>query len=245
MKPLITSALPLLSLCFLAACSESSTTNTGAGKDVVNQNEVVSADGSNIDGSYAAEMWPVNYNLHFKNIGMAGVQRTGDTFEAMVNLKYAPRGVVLKPAIYTARRCPNINDDLNKDAYIDINEARRAIGKITIPFDGDLDSQMGGYRQFAASGADGKYAYHQTASFERMFSDLQGVDEDPSDELIKIPENDGLTFPGRIVLIQGVADSVPLPETVGTADGDSAHESLPVACGVLWKVKSLPAELTN
>lgn len=244
MKSLIKKTLPLLSLALIAACSDSSSSGSSTPSDsqpVVNQNEIIAADGSNINGMYAAEMWPVNYNLHLKSLGWAGVERENDNFEAKLNLKYAPRSVVLRPAIYTARRCPNINDDLNKDAYIDIVEARVAIGKITIPFDSDLDSQENG--SYAASGADGKFSYRQSASFDRLFNDLKAPDQDPMDQFIKIGPDEGLTFPGRIVIVQGLAETVPLPATVATADGMSPHQSIPVACGVLWKVNEMPAEL--
>jgi hypothetical protein len=250
MKALIKKTLPLLSLCLIAACSGSSGGGSSRQNEVaeettttsgINQNEVVTPDGANIDGLYAADLWPVNYNLHLKSVGAVGVSRTGDTFEAIVNMKYAPRSVVLKSATYTARRCPNLNDDLNKDAYIDINEARVAIGKITIPFDSDLDSQAGG--SFGVSGADGKYFYQKTASFERLFADLKLPDENPMDQYIKLGQEDGLTFPGRIVIVQGLADTVTLPETVGTADGESSHQTIPVACGVLWKVAEMPEGL--
>lgn len=240
----IKSSLPLLSACLLlAACSESKS-NLDSGNGVA-QNETVEADGSNINGIYAGEIWPVNYNLHFRRLGMLGVKREGDNFEAMINMKYAPKGTTLRPAIYTARRCPTIKDDLNKDAYIDILEARLAIGKITIPFDGDLDSQMGGRGSYSSSDVTGKFTYHRTASFDRMFADLKTPDNDPSDQIVKLGEEEGITFPGRIVIIHGLDKDIKLPESVATTDGESAHESLPVACAVLWKVKDMPEELKN
>lgn len=239
-------ALPLLSLCLLVtACSESPSSKSNLGPNGVAQNETIQSDGSNINGIYAGEVWPVNYNLHFKNIGMVGVSRDGDQFEAMANLKYAPKATTIKSAIYTARRCPSIKDDLNHDAYIDILEARLAIGKITIPFDSDLDSQMGGHNSFPSADVTGKLTYHHTASFNRMFADLKMPDEDPSDQMIKLGDEEGLTFPGRIVIFQGLNNDVPLPESVATTDGESAHDSIPVGCAVLWKVNELPAELKS
>jgi hypothetical protein len=247
MKFFTNTTLSLLSLCLMAACSGSGgsgshSSSAPAGQEVA-QNEATAPDGSNINGIYAAELWPVNYNLHFKTLGMAALKRDGDTFEAMVNMKYAPKGTVLKTAVYTARRCPTIKDDLNKDAYIDILEARLAIGKITIPFDSDLDSQMGGHNSYSASTIDGKFVYRQTASFSRMFADLQGADEDSSDQMVKIGQGEGMTLPGRIVLVQGLAETIDLPESVATTDGENSHATIPVACGVLWKVTEMPEEL--
>ena len=244
MKTLIKSSLHLLPALLLASCVDSSSSKTSGGPQVVNQNEIIAVDGSNIQGNYAAPIWPMNHNLHFKTIGSVGVARDGDTFTAKVNFKYGPKETTVKGAIYTARRCPTLNDDINKDAYIDIMEARLAIGKIVIPFDDDLDSQLGGSGQYPTVDASGKLFYSKTASFSRLFEDLKAVDENSSDQLIKLKDDEGITFPGRIVLFQGLSKKVPLPDTVKTTDGDSKHESIPVGCAILWKVENMPAELT-
>lgn len=243
MKSLIKSTLPIMSFVFLCSCVDSGS-KTGSGSSGMNQNEVIELDGSNVQGDYAGDIWPMNYNLHFKKIGAVGISRDGDNFTTTVSMKYGPKGTVVKQALYTARRCPTLKDDLNKDAYIDILEARLAIGKITIPFDADLDSQMGGRESYPAVDLSGKMFYSQSASFSRMFEDLKGIDENTSDQVIKLKENEGITFPGRIVIFQGVPEKIKLPESVATTDGESRHESLPVGCAVLWKVKELPRELT-
>ncbi len=255
MKKLVRTTLPLAILLFLTSCGESIKSNSpqlevGPGEQPVgndvSQNEVMAPDGSNIEGFYAADLIPMNVNLHFLKVGMAGVERIDDTFNAYVRLKYAPKGdVEHRQAIYTGRRCPTINDDLNKDAYIDIKEALVAIGQITIPFDENLDSQELGFNQFPRGDVNtGKYFYNRTASFSRMFNDLKAVDQNPEDNMIKLEEEEGLTFPGRVVLIQGTNDKKELPKTVASIGSDSAYKTLPVACGVLWKVKSRPVELT-
>lgn len=240
MKSFIKTALPFLSLCLLASCNESISDSKKSG---MTQNEEVMADGSNINGIYAADLWPVNYNLHFKKVGAAAVSREGDNFSASVTMKYGPVDTRHRQAIYNGRRCPTLKDDLNNDAYIDILEAKLAIGQITIPLDGDLDSQMGGRDQLALGDVSGKYFYQRSASFERMFADLKTPDEIPGDNVIKLGVDDGLTFPGRVLVIHGLTEKVPLPESVATTDGETAHESIPVACAVLWKVPEMPAEL--
>jgi hypothetical protein len=242
MKSKFNSGLTLLSLCLLASCGNNLSDNPSAAQT---QNEVVQIDGSNIDGFYAGDLWPVNYNLHFKKIGAVGVSRTGDTFTAQVNMPYGPKETKIQHALYTGRRCPNINDDLNKDAYIDIIEARLAIGQVTIPFDGDLDSQLSGLNQTSSSDIDGKYVYARSSSFERMFADLKTPDENDRDNITKLRDDDGLTLPGRIVLVQGLNSKTKLPESVATTDGLSAHESIPIGCAVLWKVSELPQELNQ
>jgi hypothetical protein len=234
--------IPLLSLTMMVSCVDSSVKSTSSERGL-NQNEIIASDGSNVQGNYAAEIWPVNYNLHFKTIGMVGVKREGDEFTAMVNFKYGPKDTTVRQAIYTARRCPTLKDDLNKDAYIDILEARLAIGKITIPFDGDLDSQMAGSDNYPMVDSQGNMSYSKTASFSRLFEDLKGLDDEPEDEIIKLDENEGITLPGRIVIFQGMPKKVPIPESVATTDGLDRHESIPVGCAILWKVTDLPREL--
>jgi hypothetical protein len=243
MKIYTSSVLILFSLLVLCSCLDYRRVKSQKEDGEINQNETVQLNGSNVNGSYAGEIWPVNYNLHFKKIGLVGVQREGDSFSAMVTLKYGPKETRVKQAIYTARRCPNINDDLNKDAYIDILEARLAIGKITIPFDGDLDSQMAGNTQYPFVDRTGKMFYSRTASFSRLFEDLKTLDENPLDQIIKLGEEEGITLPGRIVLFQGMPRKVFLPESVATTDGEDKYETIPVGCSVLWKVKNLPEEL--
>lgn len=235
----------ILFLIILSSCGK---TDSGAGSGLngpsgnISQNETIRADGSNINGIYSTELYPINFNLHFKKVGTAAVQRDGDAFSAHVKLAYGPRETRVKQAIYTGRRCPNLNDDLNKDAYIDINEALIAIGSISIPLDGDLDSQRAGADQLPVGDAvTGKYSYDATGSFARMFADLKLPDEDATDNMIKLGAEDGLTFPGRIVLLTGVPEGLFLPPTVATVEGQSVHSSLPLACGVLWKVDALPS----
>jgi hypothetical protein len=245
MKKIFMSSLPVLAAGLLASCvgSGNSPSVKSIAAPALNQNETIAPDGSNVQGKYAAEIWPVNYNLHFRSIGQVGLARDGDTFSAAVNLKYGPKGARVKQALYTARRCPNLKDDLNKDAYIDILEARLAIGKITIPFDGDLDSQQEGLGEFPTVDGNGKLSWTRTASFTRLFEDLKALDEDPDDQIVKLEEDEGITLPGRIVLLQGMPKTVPLPESIATTDGEDKYESIPVGCAVLWKVREIPAEL--
>lgn len=243
MRSALKRTIPLLPILFLAACgvSESPSDQNGSG---INQNETIMPDGSNVNGIYAGELWPVNHNLHFKSVGWVGVQREGDQFSAYVRLKYGSKpDVRYKQGIYTGRRCPTLQDDLNKDAFIDMQEALAAIGQMVIPLDGNLDSQQDGSNIWPNGGATGKYYYNMSASFERMFADLKYPDNNLRDNVTKLPEDGGITFPGRVVIIQGLSEKVTLPKTVSGYGAESSHDSIPVACAVLWKVDELPEDL--
>jgi hypothetical protein len=238
--------LLLLSFSLVISCGKSGNKDRNSPADGVYQNETIMSDGSNIKGIYATVLRPLNKNIHMPSLGTAAVQRDGDTFSAFVKIKSGQRATTFKQAIYTGRRCPDIKDDLNKDAYVDIQEALIAIGQIVIPLDTNIDSQLAGINNYPTGDtASGSYFYRATASFERMFADLKTPDENSSDNMIKIGANDGLTFPGRIVLLQGVNENFFLPPSVGTSDEGNAHKTIPVACGVLWKVAKLPEELIN
>lgn len=240
--------LPLLSLSLLAACnssnSNSDSSSAGGSNNRVNQNESIQSDGSNVQGMYAGDLTPVNHNLHFRKVGVAMVQRDGDNFSAYVRLKNGPKEVSHKQAIYTGRRCPTLADDLNGDAFVDMREAMVAIGQVTIPLDSDLDSQDAGGNQYPNGGATGKYFYQQSASFDRMFADLKAPDTNPSDNVIKLGPDDGITLPGRVLIVQGIPKSTLLPDSINVPEVElMPNESLPVACAVLWKVNEVPADL--
>ena len=216
--------------------------NTTRTNTRINQNETIQPDGSNIQGIYGTILLPVNFNLHFRKVGTAALVREGDSFTAKVDLKYGPRETVVRQAVYTGRRCPNLNDDLNKDAYVDIQEALMAIGSVSIPLDGTLDSQAEGTEGAPAGDAvNGTYAYEVVGSFARMFADLKLPDENAGDNMIKLGAEEGLTFPGRVVLLTGVPETLFIPPTLAGMGEAPVKSTVPLACGVLWKMDALPS----
>lgn len=238
--------LTIFFLFFVGSCGQSGLAikSQDLNSDGITQNETIMPDGSNIKGIYATDLYPVNYNLHLKKVGAAAVVRNGDSFSALVKIHYGQKGTALRQAIYTGRRCPNVNDDLNKDAYIDIQEALFAIGQITIPLDHNIDSQQEGINDYPTGDLNsGRYFYEETTSFQKMFADLKATDENPNDDITKLGVDSGLTFPGRVIVLQGLNESVFLPDTAATNNGETAYKTMPVACGVLWKVAKLPSEL--
>lgn len=210
------------------------------------QNEAVVADGSNIKGIYAADIVPVNNNQHLLKLGVAAIQRDGDVFTARVKLKYGQRMTTLVQGIYTGTRCPTPKDDKNKDAYIDIKESIPAIGQMVIPLDGNLDSQLDGVGGFpTGDNILGAIMYSATASFERMFADLKTPDIIPDDNITKIKADEGLALEGRLIILQGINERVFLPPTAASLGERSPYKTIPVACGILRKVKKLPSELNT
>lgn len=236
--------LPGLFLCTLVSCGN----NDGPRYNplyAIPAEESSLPDGSNIEGTYAADLIPLNVNLHLKTVGKVGIERVGDNFTVQVKLKYGSPNVEHKQAIYLGNRCPNLYDDLNKDAYIDLMESQIAMGGMLIPLDGDLESQKGGYGNWPVSAESGGYLYRQTGSFERLFTDLKQEDSDLTDSMVKLGADDGVSLAGRVLIIQGTADSTFLPITVAEVEGMSRSKAIPVACAILQKAEAMPEELDD
>lgn len=209
------------------------------------QVEALMPDGSNIDGIYVADLYPINVNLNFiKGIGKAAIERSGDNVKAVVRLENGGVGAIHKQDIYLADRCPNVSDDANKDAFIDMVEAKTILGDVLIPLDDNIDSQAEGSYVFPLGNfaAPGDYYYQRTTSFEKLFADLKTPDEDPSDEFMKLKDDEGLSFIGKIIVVRGAMGApTGLPQTIASTSGDPIA-SIPIACGILFKAETMPAD---
>lgn len=207
---------------------------------------MVRPDGSNINGFYVGDIFPLNHNLHFKKLGVVGAERSGDDFSVKIRMDNAPRNANIRHSLHVGTRCPTMNDDLNKDAFIDIREARIALGDIVVPFDNDLSSQKTGLTPPQVSDVNGSYFYSRSTSFDLMFSDLKTQDSLLPSYMKKLSQDEGLGLAGKAVLFQGISSQVTLPKTVRDGgDGLSLHDSIPFGCAILWKASSAPEELTS
>ena len=198
--------------------------------------EELRADGSNINGNYTAQLFPVNINLHAPNAGKASMTREGDELIARVKLTVGAKGADYRQAVYWGNRCPGVEADTNHDGWIDMTEMESGLGDVIIPLDGDLDSQSQGTGQYPNGYSNrGAYFYKRTASFSRFFEDLKSPDENTHDRVMKLGENTGFTFLGKVILIQGATEDYNIPDSVSSYYGLSKLRSLPVACGVFFK----------
>lgn len=238
--------VPLVTLSLLVACGKKDSAKKANDADIVDQNETALADGSNVNGIYASQLYSVNTNFAHSIAGDAAVKREGDNLTAIVRVNYGSKNTVLRQAVYTGSECPSLKHDVNDDKWIDIVEAEAAIGKIILPLDGNIDTQTSGMNVYPIGDSmTGMYSYSISASFDRMLADLKTPDLIPSDNIMKLKEGQGITFQKRVVLIQGLAVDplLPLPASVAGAHGLTAYQSLPIACGVLWTAAELPAVL--
>jgi hypothetical protein len=228
----IVSRLPLMtSLLILAAACGKAGKPTG-----LPYREELRADGSNISGTYTAELFPVNINLHAPKAGKATFTRMGDELTARVKLEVGAKGAYYRQAVYWGSRCPGIESDQNKDGYLDMTEIEAALGDVIIPLDGDLDSQSGGTGNYPSGmNPRGSFFYKKTASFSRFFEDLKDQDPNTHDRVRKLEDQQGFTFLGKVILIQGATEDFKIPTTVSSYYGLSRERSLPIACGVFFR----------
>ena len=202
--------------------------------------EPAPVDGSNIDGHYQAKFITMNPHVNGTIPGSANFQRKEDKLYVYVRLFAGGVKAWHMQHVYTGGRCPTMKDDSNGDGFLDIQEAEKVLGKILIPLDSNISSQSAGRRFFPLADLSGYYHYERITSFRRFLQDLQDEDRDPEDDLVKLAAGEGLRIAGKTVLIQGVVETVDLPETVASKGRHAAFQTLPVACGVFRKVDKEP-----
>lgn len=200
-------------------------------------------DGSNIQGHYQAKFITLNPHVNGTIPGSANFYREDQKIFAYVRLFAGGVKAWHMQNVYLGERCPTINDDLNKDGFIDINEAEKVLGKILIPLDSDISSQNSGKRFFPLADLSGYYHYERISNFDRFLKDLQEPDKDLEDNIVKLPDGEGLTIVGKTFMVQGISETVTLPETVATKENRRSFQTLPVACGVFEKVTKAPGEV--
>jgi hypothetical protein len=201
---------------------------------------VIPPDDPNIVGHFQAKFITLNPHVNGTIPGSANFYRKEEKLFAYVRLFAGGVRAWHMQNIYTGNRCPDISDDLNSDGFLDINETEAVIGKILIPLDSDIRSQNSGRRFFPLADLSGYYHYERITNFELFLRDLQAEDKDPTDDVVKLPPGQGLNLKGKVVLIQGLSETVQLPETVGTKGKFKSFQTLPIACGVFGKVETLP-----
>ena len=178
-------------------------------------------------GTFQARLTPLNSNVSGLINGTAEIVFEGDTFEARTNVIDAPDSTHPQ-YIYLGSTCPDPSADSNQDSFIDGIEVQSTAGKIIIPLDDDLATQSSGSFPIGVS-----YQYNESTSFLEMVSELKMPDDDATDSVTRLGQNDEIDLDGRVVIIHGVPASATLPMTVRGVDGATAQETLPIACGVL------------
>lgn len=219
----------LAALLGLVACG-----NNGGGSGDADSTRAVSKElVEATPGTYYSVLRPVNFRSNgFFPYGAATIVVKGDEIQVNTSMD-DDQPVPHRQTVHIGTRCPSVEaDDTNGDGFVDYDEAMRVVGGALMPLDGDLNSQSSGAEIYPRGRA---MTYQKSASLSKVNSDLWRKDENPSANFVKLQEGQGIGFEGRVVLIHGTSQGS-LPASVASYNGEPAHISLPVVCGVLKKI---------
>lgn len=132
-------------------------------------------------------------------------------FYARVSIKTRMPGVLHLQYIHEGPRCPDRNDDINRDGIVDREEVLLVAGKILVPLDGDLTVQRGGSEKFPIADEEGSYVYDKASSFRYLMRDLRQKDYDFQDDFVRLSQNGELSLHERTIIIYGTAESSAMP----------------------------------
>jgi hypothetical protein len=190
-------------------------------------------------GLYRAILRPLNESAAGRTRGtiLVSVSEDSDEFRVEAAVHGAPAGVKHFQHITTAGACPDAGHDANGDGLIDVVEGMAAYGRLLLPLDSNLNTQLDGSNFGPIANAAGAYVYARTGMLSRLIDDLRDTEQLLPEGLAKLAYDEPLNLSGRAVIIHGVGAA--LPGSVATTREMSARESLPIACGILTRIKSV------
>ncbi len=222
--------LAVASLLLLISCGKSGDSSPSA---QLRQEETEAV---KLEGHYMAKFITLNPQVNGTLPGSASFYVEEDKLTAYLRLFAGGPQAWHRQALYSGSRCPTIADDTNGDGFIDVLEGEKVWGKIILPLDADISTQKAGQNFYPVGDLSGSYYYERFASLPRVLKDLRSEDPNPEDEIMKIGPNEPFNFEKKVVVVQGVVQSVSLPATVATSGRRLAFQTLPITCGVIWKV---------
>jgi len=238
MKTIFMNVVTTVLLGFLiTSCGRSSDSNntslSGAEEEQAEENQVpATVDGSNIQGRYLAKFTTLNSHVVGTIPGSAQFLREDNQLSAFVRLFAGSPSIAHFQNVHSGSRCPTLDDDTNGDGFLDIQETMNVVGPVIIPLDWDIGSQLSANRSWPKAFPNGSYEYTQVTSFNRFWNDLTSEDRNTEDNIAKIAPDEGFSFEGKVVIIQGVDETKTLPETVAGFQQWKNFQTLPIACGI-------------
>ncbi|HXH30571.1 MAG TPA: hypothetical protein VNJ01_07145 [Bacteriovoracaceae bacterium] len=151
--------------------------------------------------------------------GTGTIIKDRDDLQVNMNMTKVPRNRRITQRIFNGK-CPTAADDANGDGYLDFAETSETLGQPIIGLDKNINTTTGGRGVFPLSSSLGKYDYRASGLVSRIVVDIQSVGAD-----------EGLDLGNSVVVIQGLPTFYRLPATVAGLEGESALETLPLACG--------------
>lgn len=222
-------SLVMFTLLIISACGGK---KSGGNSAVMNNFELQ----DDVDGVYQANLSALNETVAGKTTGTMTIRMYGDELVAEGAIAGAPEGIKHYQFITAGPECPTLAHDVNGDQLIDAEEALNAAGKVLIPLDSNLKTQIDGMDFGPIANPAGAIVYRRSTSVTTMLDDLMSEDPDPTDHLLKVSPFESFVLTGKKVLIMGV--SAALPDSAKGLGTMSAAESLPIACGELNRISS-------
>ncbi len=195
-----------------------------------------------IDGQYLAVFETLNPQITSKITGAFTFSREKEIDELVgdVRITNAGPGLIHAQSVRVGRQCPTMVNDLNQDGIIDAYEGEVVYGKIFIPLDGDLASQSSHDGEFPKGDIYGNYIYARVTKFSSFMQDLRNTID--HEGYVKLNPMEPLAIEGRVVVVHGVDEASGLPVTVRSVGKAEAHQSLPIVCGIIRKIKVPPGD---
>jgi hypothetical protein len=179
---------------------------------------------------YVAELLPLNDQLTDPSpVGRASfiLREVSDRLQATVNVSNVAPGMHMQHVHGFANKdaiCPTTDADRNNDGVIDSSEAHHYTGQSLIPLNAapaDLDPMSRSY----PSARNGALEYSKVLSASRLRLGLAARGYG------------SLKLEDRVVLLHGAGPGAKLPPSVASMSGATPAESVPIACGVIVRIR--------
>ncbi len=227
--------MKVLLLCFFLVCS--------CGRNPTSHKNVGEFTNQETHGDYEAELIALNHQkIHRKGFfrlhGRVKFSVKGDEFKVNVNSFHLPFGYHYQ-SLYVGSNCPTEKDDLNHDGFIDDQEGSYIWGKQLLPFDRNINNQIQGkdFRKLADN--HGHYRYFQTGGLSRILAALHSIKTIKYDHNAVLAAHEDLNLAGRVLVIHGVDQKYIIPKTVKSNNKFHGSTTLPIACAVVKRKKSI------
>lgn len=181
---------------------------------------------------YMATLHPMNRNVTGRDAtATAAFVVDGDDLLVRIDAKGLPPGIEHWQHFHgfaddRAAACPTARADVNSDGIIDLIETEAAAGTTMVPFDTDPAAMDIAHGQYPHARADGTFSYEQTVSMPALNAAFAKAFAGQTPDLDR-----------RVVFIHGVVTDAKLPTTVASLGPIPAHVTLPIACGVIERVR--------
>jgi hypothetical protein len=196
------------------------------------QNRLVLTTPSSMAGNYQVILRPVNNDLSgWIPNGKSDIRIDEERME-LITWVDDSSSVTHRQYILSGNRCPDARDDSNQDGVIDIMETLEVAGKILIPLDDELGTQLTPDERFPV----GNFLYQKGINLNVMEEDLRAPDSETRDQIIKLAQGEKFYLENKVMIILGVSEKKILPVSVRTLVGVSPQLSTPIVCGIIHRL---------